>query len=443
MADPSFQDVVGVIASGSSLAMSVQALQIGSDAGAKSIVLSNDVAGLFIAANPTANRTIVFPDASGSLGLMTALIAGAGTFTNGGLSFSNLNGVSFGINGSTITASVSPGAAGGIAISAGAASATSGTVIFSNSNGVSFGLNGQTMTANIDAIFGISGGTTSTSDVVAVFSNSNNVSFGLQGATMTATASVALSIAAISGGTTSFTNGAAVLSNANGVSFGVAGNTITASVVGAVPGFSMVDWQNLTYSLSLTNIVNINLFTARPIYIPFYLPGSITAQQIIWEGSRSTTGSNNFAMSLGIYSLVNSTQITLISSTGVVYSNSATASQSNAVGFMLPSPITSFAPGSYVLGVMWSAAATASLNYFLRGGGTNPGPAAFMNTGTDNISTATTQISSIGYQFFGMLSTTTNAMPGSQGTGLMLNATVLGGASVRGAIPMWFLLRHT
>src|SRR6185369_12267933 len=64
---------------------------------------------------------------------------GAGTVV-----FSNSNGVSFGMSGSTITATVNPGAAAGIAaIQGGTQTATSGTVVFSNSNGITFGMSGS------------------------------------------------------------------------------------------------------------------------------------------------------------------------------------------------------------------------------------------------------------------------------------------------------------
>ena len=78
--------------------------------------------------------------------------AGASSSNVSAITFNNANGVSFGYDGTNITASVAPagGAQTGISgIGAGGATATSGTVIFSNSNNVSFGMNGQTMTASI------------------------------------------------------------------------------------------------------------------------------------------------------------------------------------------------------------------------------------------------------------------------------------------------------
>ncbi len=79
-----------------------------------------------------------------------AINVSAGT-TSGNLQtlqFDNGNGVTFGLDGSTVTASVAAGAGGGVAIADGVGTQTSGTVQFSNSNNITFGLNNGTMTAS-------------------------------------------------------------------------------------------------------------------------------------------------------------------------------------------------------------------------------------------------------------------------------------------------------
>lgn len=109
------------------------------------------------------------------------------------LVFSNLGqNITFGLataaGGGTITASAAgAGAGGSINFSAGTTSNNLATVVFSNSNNVSFGLNGSTITATAVASVNFSGGTTSNNLSNIVFSNSGNVSFGLNGSTMTAT----------------------------------------------------------------------------------------------------------------------------------------------------------------------------------------------------------------------------------------------------------------
>lgn len=57
--------------------------------------------------------------------------------------------------------------------------------MFSNSNGLSFGLNGSTLTGSFSNL-NVSAGTTSRGVASVVFSNSNGVSFGLSGSTITA-----------------------------------------------------------------------------------------------------------------------------------------------------------------------------------------------------------------------------------------------------------------
>ena len=79
------------------------------------------------------------------------------------------------------------------AISAGTQSATSGTVVFSNLNGVTFGMLGSSVvTASIAAVgsLNLSAGTTSNNLSAVTFANSNGVSFGLNNSTLTASVAV-------------------------------------------------------------------------------------------------------------------------------------------------------------------------------------------------------------------------------------------------------------
>ena len=82
----------------------------------------------------------------------------AGT-TNGSLAtinFSNSNGVSFGLNGSTITASVNAGG-GGVAIAASNSTFTSGTVQFNGSGAMTIGTGAQAVNISVPAVSSISG----------------------------------------------------------------------------------------------------------------------------------------------------------------------------------------------------------------------------------------------------------------------------------------------
>lgn len=125
---------------------------------------------------------------------------------------------------------------GGVAISAGANSQSTGTVIFSNSNGLTFGLNAGTLTASHNGITSQSNQAASASNgsfafQTLGFSNANNVTFGTSAGSII-TASVAPPGAAsvnFSAGTTSNNLDSVVFSNSNNATFGLNGSTITMS----------------------------------------------------------------------------------------------------------------------------------------------------------------------------------------------------------------------
>lgn len=111
----------------------------------------------------------------------------AGTTSNNlsAITFSNLNGVTFGLDGSTITASIAAvgGAQTGISgIVVSDATYTSGTVSFSNANGISFGSSaGQAITASHNALTSQSNqafsADASSTFQTLTFQNSNGISF--------------------------------------------------------------------------------------------------------------------------------------------------------------------------------------------------------------------------------------------------------------------------
>src|SRR2546430_1278414 len=118
----------------------------------------------------------------------------SGAFGNGG-------GVSFGLSADgKVTAAAPAGAPSPINFSAGTTSSNIGSVVFSNANGISFGLNGSTITGTVKTDYlttamqsnaatisniNLSAGTTSQNLSAFVLSNSNNFSFGLNGSTVT------------------------------------------------------------------------------------------------------------------------------------------------------------------------------------------------------------------------------------------------------------------
>jgi len=217
------------------------------------------------------------------------------------LVFSDSHGVSFGLNASTITASIALGA-----ISAGTTLGTLGTIVFSNSNGITFGMDGGTVTASVMATaaagsVNFSAGTTSQNLQSITFSNSNGISFGLNGSTMTASVATSLTNINLSAGTTSQNLSNFVLSNSNGVSFGLAGSTITASV-GSSQGSINFSAGTTSQNLSAITFSNAN-------GVSFGLAGSTmtasvslsTAPGAIAAGTQTaTSGTVLFADSNGI-----------------------------------------------------------------------------------------------------------------------------------------------
>ena len=153
----------------------------------------------------------------------------------GATSFSNLNNVTFGLAGSTITASASypVQTVQPVAISGSNGSFNFSTVTFGASNGVSF----YTTNGSIVASYTVPSAT--------VFSNSNNVTFGLNGSTITASATFNQTVQTQNSIQVLGSSGNISFGNANGISFGANGSTITATyTVPNVPA-QTVQTQNL------------------------------------------------------------------------------------------------------------------------------------------------------------------------------------------------------
>jgi hypothetical protein len=190
-----------------------------------------------------------------------AISAGTAAITSGTLIFSNSNGVSFGANGQTITASfLGGGGAGSVNFSAGTTSNNLTNIVYSNSNGVSFGLNGSTITATVATNYQSQGAYLTTAMLSNAGSNFVGLNSALTGNGVSATINssgisidvpaflttaqpvgaylttamlsnaVTLSNINVSAGTTSNNLSALTFDNSNGVSFGLDNGTITATV---------------------------------------------------------------------------------------------------------------------------------------------------------------------------------------------------------------------
>jgi len=166
-----------------------------------------------------------------------------------------------------------------INISAGSTSNNASAFVFSNGNNISFGLNGSTITASAaqsvqtqSNVQGISAGTQVARTGDIVFANSNGMTFGLSGSSqLTASYSVPstaglLSAINLSAGTTSQNLSALTFSNQNGVTFGLAGSVITASiaaVAGAQTGISGIANSETTFSSGTVGFSELGAITIR------------------------------------------------------------------------------------------------------------------------------------------------------------------------------------
>jgi hypothetical protein len=272
----------------------------------------------------------------------------------------------------------------------------------------------------------------------------------LSGTTASASNGLTLSLSAaapgggaaqtFSAGTTAFAPNPVHFSNANGVSFGI-GNGANSSVItasvnaggGAAPAvrWACPQWAGADFVL----LTNITALTQRPIFLPFECGGNLTGGELHWRMSRATSGSNHFTIHLGAYSYVNQTQISLFGSTSAAFSNTATASISAVRAFEMGvgTALSTLSQGQWILGVIFSATATASMNYSLMGASTlNPGVGR-IDAGSDNYVTYTSHFE---MPFWGRYTTTTGALPGSVG-----QAAVIGGISGASLpLPMNFTL---
>jgi hypothetical protein len=158
--------------------------------------------------------------------------AGLGTTFAG----TNVSG-SMALNSNGLALSISSPTESGVGISANGSSQSAGNILFSNANGVSFGMNGSTVTASAagGGVNASLGG--NTSGVLALISTGtlflaggNNVTLSQNGNSVTISANTAAAAnLSVSAGTTTGAFGGLTFSNSNGFSFGLNNGTITGS----------------------------------------------------------------------------------------------------------------------------------------------------------------------------------------------------------------------
>lgn len=299
--------------------------------------------------------------------LVSNLNISAGTTSNNlaAVTFANSNGISFGLNASTITASFEPG----VKLSAGTTSNLASAFTFANRNGVSFGLDAGTLTASVATSLtsvNISAGTTSQNLSNVVFSNANNVSFGLAGSVVTASATVLSTQGSLnlSAGTTSNLASAFTFSNSNGISFGLNAGTLTASGgVGTISVFSQ-DADFVTNAM-----VNQAALSLQKLSLPMNL--SATQLALIADFSGFSNSSGAITISHAVYTMSGGTAI--LASSGfraISWTSGSDTSASSRYGgasgtrYRTLSVSYGMTPGDYLFGWLFSTANDITVKAF-------------------------------------------------------------------------------
>jgi hypothetical protein len=277
-----FQD--NIVYGQSTLAVSGDAIIVGStDNGAKSVIFNNSGSQGHLAWQPTGNETIFLPNSGGTVQLTGqvpgAVYDGANSITSGTIRFTNANGVSFSINGQTLSASVAAQTVQTVGLYAlGNTTQNSSTTLdartlsFNGLGNITVGYSNGSI--QISGAGGGGGGTLSlyalgnTTQNSSTSLNITNVSYNALGAmtmgysngsiqvsapatsSLSATGAVSISvngstisigapnqtaqtqsnIQAVYDGANSISTGTIIFTNANGVSFSVNGQTISGSV---------------------------------------------------------------------------------------------------------------------------------------------------------------------------------------------------------------------
>jgi hypothetical protein len=312
--------------------------------------------------------------------------------------FGNAGGVTFGYDGTNVTAAAPAGAPSPINFSAGTTSSNIGSVVFSNSGGVSFGLNASTITATVATNYQSQGAYLTTADLsansskyvqnwklsgntsgttssaqgtdlwlaggngVTLSGSSNTISFSVatnyqsQAAYLTTAMqsnAATISNVNLSAGTTSNNLSAFVLSNSNNFSFGLSGSTVTASYT--VPTVS-------GHGLGVSNTGNTlgNTGTQSTGTIVFAGSGAITASQstgvgisTIWysvaaQSNQSAIkgfGASNTGNTAGNTGISSGIDWVIAGTNNITVSESTAAGGPNTIWLSAPSPGAGVAAG--------------------------------------------------------------------------------------------------
>jgi hypothetical protein len=318
----------------------------------------------------------------------------AGTaVANGVVSFANSNGVTFGVSGGTLTATVNPGPAAGIGgIIAGTQTLTSQSVSFVNSNGISFGLSNSTnLTASYNSTqfagtgttFGgtnISGAMTHNSvglNLVLTGAVGTNTTFagnGIAGSMTINTAGVNLSLSAsggggvgLSAGTQSVSTGTVAFANSNGLTFGMSGsNQVTASYNSTQFAGTGTTFAGTNNSASMTlNSAGLNLAMAGAVGV-----GTTTAGTNASISMTLNSAGLNLAISGAAAGTGGASSVGLFATSNTTQSSSGTAALSSMIFAGAGAVSVGASNGSVVISAPGTVALTQFSGGFSTGGNT-------------------------------------------------------------------------
>lgn len=341
------------------------------------------------------------------------------------------------------------------AFSASGGSSAFQTLNFANSNGVTFSnTNGSVRVTHDLASSNHSHGmvtTTTNGSLVTVAGNSGGYTLAVPPFLTAAAGGGGIALA---NSQTTYTSGTAQLSVAGGamtiasstgqvfrfsvpatsslaaganVTLSTNGSTITIIAQASNAAAPNIRWVNSPFPVSNNLITHLSALTQRPIFTPFMVPGNLTADELMFPVSRAATGSNHFTIHVGLYSYANSTSINLINSSSASYSATSTAAGSGLrmLEFPMGANMSTMTPGNYVLGVIFSNTATASMNYSMMGHSTANPVIGGIHAGADTYWTHTSHGQ---MPMWGRYTTTTGALPSAVGASNLIGA--LTGASL-------------
>lgn len=366
-------------------------------------VQTNQSLGVFASSNTTAQSS------SSTFDARSLTIRGAG-------------GVSVGASaGEIVISGASPGAGGGIALAAGTQTAETGTVVFSASNGLAFGMSNSSVVTGSYTV-PVSG--TGPADIAAVSGNGTNTSqFAMIDHVHRGVAKVNIYANPTDAATqtTNFYGNFSIHAGGN-ITFSTGG---TADSHGAITmyaasgggaglnrsAFEIMAGDRLVTACPVTHAS----LSKRPILIPFWMDGeNLSCKTVRLYGSRPAGTTLNMTMGVAFYSMANSTQISLATSTTHAYSLTA----SSLWGGIRVYDITglsafTLSEGRWILGLYVSGSnnSTAVMNLNFLGGDVMPVVAGSVHPGS-NSSGATNDTNHF-FPFWGVYSNTTAAFPGS------------------------------